>query len=115
MSENNVIWSVRDAIKNSSVNEGNKYESLSSFPEVWPYPYYNTIFKLQIYWVMSARGSQNYGVLTEMGMLDCADLCCQVTNRFSIFICFSSSVSTETKPLQPLSSGDFQGFIEQKS
>lgn len=30
--------------------------------------------------------------LTEIGMLDCADLCCQVTNRFSIFICFSSSV-----------------------
>lgn len=26
-----------------------------------------------------------------MGMLDCADLCCHVTKRFSIFICFSSS------------------------
>lgn len=34
-----------------------------------------------------------------MGMLDCADLCCQVTNRFSIFICFSNSVRIKTKPL----------------
>lgn len=32
-----------------------------------------------------------WAALTLIGMLDCADLCCQVTKRFSIFICFSSS------------------------
>lgn len=38
-------------------------------------------------------------ILTEMGMLDCADLCCQVTNRFSIFICLS--ISVPQKQIQP--------------
>lgn len=46
--------------------------------------------------------------LTEMGMLDCADLCCQVTNRFSIFICFSISVSTVKAISSPL-----RGVIKQ--
>ncbi len=31
--------------------------------------------------------------LTEMGMLDWAERCCHVTNRFSIFICLSSSAT----------------------
>lgn len=66
---------------------------------------YNPFFQFNIFCYVSIQTSVAW-ILTEMGMLDCADRCCHVTNRFSIFICFSSSVSTRKKLLHSLFGGD---------
>lgn len=46
--------------------------------------------------VLPALCKKAQSALTLIGMFDCADLCCQVTKRFSIFICFSSSGGKRT-------------------